>query len=42
MWLKKYFKNNADLSLFEFIHADDQIDMNEHATKALRKNQTTV
>ena len=30
-------KNNADLSLFEFIHADDQIDMNEHATKALRK-----
>ena len=30
-------KNNAELSLFEFIHADDQIDMNEHATKALRK-----
>jgi len=30
-------KSNADLSLFEFIHADDQIDMNEHATKALRK-----
>ena len=30
-------KNNADLSLFEFIHADDQIAMNEHATKAIRK-----
>ena len=30
-------KNNTDLSLFEFIHADDQIEMNEHATKALRK-----
>ena len=30
-------QNNAELSLFEFIHADDQIDMNEHATKAIRK-----
>lgn len=30
-------QNNAELSLFEFIHADDKIDMNEHATKAIRK-----
>ena len=30
-------QHNAELSLFEFIHADDQIDMNEHATKAIRK-----
>ena len=30
-------QNNAELSLFEFIHADDQIAMNEHATKAIRK-----
>ena len=29
--------NNAELSLFEFIHADDQIAMNEHSTKAIRK-----
>ena len=34
---KILLQNNADLSLFEFIHADDQIDMNEHATKAIRK-----
>ena len=30
-------QNNAEFSLFEFIHADDQIAMNEHATKAIRK-----
>ena len=30
-------QNNAELSLFEFLHADDQIAMNEHATKAIRK-----
>ena len=30
-------QKNADMSLFEFIHADDQIAMNEHATKAIRK-----
>ncbi|MED6302611.1 MAG: phosphate acyltransferase PlsX [Bacteroidota bacterium] len=30
-------QNNAELSLFEFIHADDQIAMNEHATKAIIK-----
>lgn len=30
-------QNNAELALFEFIHADDQIAMNEHATKAIRK-----
>ena len=30
-------QNNAELASFEFIHADDQIAMNEHATKAIRK-----
>ena len=30
-------QKNADMSLFEFIHADDHIAMNEHATKAIRK-----
>lgn len=35
---KSWFKsNNIDSSIFEFIHADDVISMNEHATKALRK-----
>lgn len=35
---KSWFKsNNIDTSVFEFIHADDVISMNEHATKALRK-----
>ena len=35
---KSWFKsNNIDSSVFEFIHADDVISMNEHATKALRK-----
>jgi glycerol-3-phosphate acyltransferase PlsX len=29
--------NNIDSSVFEFIHADEVITMNEHATKALRK-----
>ena len=33
-WLKL---NNIDSSVFEFIHADEVISMNEHATKALRK-----
>ena len=35
---KDWFKsNNLDFSVFEFIHADEVISMNEHATKALRK-----
>ena len=35
---KSWFKsNNIDISVFEFIHADEIISMNEHATKALRK-----
>ena len=35
---KTWFKsNNIDSSVFEFIHADEVISMNEHATKALRK-----
>ena len=33
-WL---FSKNIDSSIFEFIHADEVITMNEHATKALRK-----
>ena len=33
-WL---LNNNIDSSVFEFIHADEVITMNEHATKALRK-----
>lgn len=33
-WLKS---NNIDSTIFEFIHADEVISMNEHATKALRK-----
>ena len=33
-WL---LSNNIDSSIFEFIHADEVITMNEHATKALRK-----
>ena len=35
---KSWFKsNNIDSSVFNFIHADEVISMNEHATKALRK-----
>jgi glycerol-3-phosphate acyltransferase PlsX len=35
---KKWFlSNHIDSSIFEFIHADEVITMNEHATKALRK-----
>ena len=35
---KSWFKsNNIDSSVFEFVHADEVISMNEHATKALRK-----
>ena len=35
---KSWFKsNNIDSAVFEFIHADEVISMNEHATKALRK-----
>jgi glycerol-3-phosphate acyltransferase PlsX len=35
---KSWFKsNNIDTSVFDFIHADEVISMNEHATKALRK-----
>lgn len=33
-WLSK---NGVDHSLFDFIHASETIEMNEHATKALRK-----
>ena len=33
-WL---LSKNIDSSIFEFIHADEVITMNEHATKALRK-----
>lgn len=33
-WL---LKNGVDRSLFDFIHATETIEMNEHATKALRK-----
>ena len=33
-WLSK---KGVDASLFDFIHASETIDMNEHATKALRK-----
>ena len=36
--VKSWFKsNNINSSVFEFIHADEVISMNEHATKALRK-----
>lgn len=35
---KSWFKsNNLNPSIFEFLHADEVISMNEHATKALRK-----
>ena len=35
---KKWFlSNHIDSSIFEFIHANEVITMNEHATKALRK-----
>ena len=33
-WLSK---NGVDRSLFDFVHASETIEMNEHATKALRK-----
>lgn len=32
-----FSENNIDHSLFDYIHADQAIEMNEHATKALRK-----
>ena len=32
-----FMTNNLDYSIFEFIHADQVISMNEHATKSLRK-----
>ena len=35
--LNWFSENNVDPSLFDFIHAEDSIEMNEHATKALRK-----
>jgi len=35
---KSWFKSkNIDSSVFDFVHADEVISMNEHATKALRK-----
>ena len=35
---KSWFKSHdIDPSIFEFLHADEVISMNEHATKALRK-----
>jgi glycerol-3-phosphate acyltransferase PlsX len=35
--LNWFSENNIDPTLFDFIHADESIEMNEHATKALRK-----
>ena len=35
--LNWFSENNIDHSLFDYIHADQAIEMNEHATKALRK-----
>ena len=32
-----YSDNNINPNLFDYLHADQTIDMNEHATKALRK-----
>ena len=35
--LNWFAENNIDPSLFDFVHTDQTIEMNEHATKALRK-----
>ncbi len=35
--LNWFSENNIDPSLFDFVHTDQTIEMNEHATKALRK-----
>jgi glycerol-3-phosphate acyltransferase PlsX len=35
--IKWFSSNNIDSSIFEYIHADEVIHMNEHATKAIRK-----
>ncbi len=35
--LSWFSENNIDPSLFDFVHTDQTIEMNEHATKALRK-----
>lgn len=35
--LKWFSENKIDPTLFDYIHADQSIEMNEHATKALRK-----
>ena len=32
-----FSQKNIDSSLFDYIHAEQSVDMNEHATKALRK-----
>ena len=32
-----FISHDLDPSIFEFLHADEVISMNEHATKALRK-----
>jgi glycerol-3-phosphate acyltransferase PlsX len=32
-----FSENNIDSSIFDFINAEESIEMNEHATKALRK-----
>ena len=37
MALNWFSENNIDPSLFDFVHTDQTIEMNEHATKALRK-----
>ena len=37
-----FSSNKIDSSVFDFIHANEVIHMNEHATKALRKNQIIV
>ena len=35
--IKWFSSKNIDSSIFEYIHADEVIHMNEHATKAIRK-----
>ena len=35
--LNWFSENNIDSSIFDFVHTDQTIEMNEHATKALRK-----
>ena len=37
-----FSSNKIDATLFEYIHSDQVILMNEHATKAIRKNPITA